>query len=320
MKRFFMLGSAFVLIAVAMDACFGAMMDFIMETTDETFVGEINYLSKDSEDDLVVFGSSRAANHYVTPIFADSLNVMCYNCGQPACGVYMAYAKLAMLLTHHKPMHIIYDVTPRFDYLDGGDNQTLFQLKPYYSLPEVDSVLSLLDPYMCIKMRSGFYRYNTVFLQNLMAYSKHQKSDNLKLRGWRPLEGGPDTLKFDNSIEALYPHKDGYRYDANKLQYLRRFAERTRYADVTFVVSPIWYGMDTAVLDTVKKICREYDIRLLDYSNDSRYVHNMAVFRNGKHLNSEGAKQFTREIIQRLREEGVFDDVAEVDDDEASAK
>lgn len=321
MKRFFVLMAVVAVLLAAVDVLFGVVMDYVLRQIKTPFALEVDYMTGQMDDELVIFGSSRAANHYDAQQMTDSLGMNCYNFGQCGCGIYVAYAKLAIMLQHHCPRYIIYDIIPTYDYfVDDASNKLPPFVMPYYSEPGVDTLISESDPYYRVKMQSGLLRHNSTFLQHLYRYVLHQSYKYRERRGWEPLEGGPDTLKFDLSRATAYPRKDGYRYDERKIRYLRRFAARaTAGSDVTFIVSPFWYGMDTAVLDTVKQICREYDIRLIDFSNDPRYVHRTELFKNGNHLTREGASQYTRDVIQRLREEGVFDESAE-SDDETSAK
>ena len=53
-------------------------------------------------------------------------------------------------------------------------------------------------------------------------------------------------------------------------------------------------------------LCKSYNILLLDYTNDPKYVHNDMYFHDGTHLNARGADEFTRDIIKKFRKESII--------------
>lgn len=46
---------------------------------------------------------------------------------------------------------------------------------------------------------------------------------------------------------------------------------------------------------------RQY-IRFIDFTNNPKYTHNNLYFKDGTHLNARGADEFTRDLIQCLKE------------------
>ena len=72
--------------------------------------------------------------------------------------------------------------------------------------------------------------------------------------------------------------------------------------NLVFVVSPIWYGQDTLVLEPIKQICEKRNTFIIDFSNNPKYVHHNEFFKDGTHLNARGADEFTKDLIKALRE------------------
>ena len=99
----------------------------------------------------------------------------------------------------------------------------------------------------------------------------------------------------------VYDSKEGYTYDPLKIKYLNKFLDRTHGVKTVVVVSPLWYGQDDAVLDTLNAICRNHQIPILNFANSPKYVHHNEYFKDGKHLNAHGADEFTRDLIIQLR-------------------
>lgn len=307
MKKFFIRLSLLLIIIAIIDFCFGESMKYITEHTVAGQVGRDNYISNQVDDDILIFGSSRAADHYNAQMIMDSTGISCFNCGQGGMGVTLAYGRLLMIEKRNIPKHIILDVMPEYDYLDGEDNHRFLNyLKPHYGRPGIDSIFYIVDRTEPIKMLSGIYRYNCDCAKRVTTFLKHDTT-RLGIRGFLPIQTNSSLKLTDRNAPPLYSQDNDYEYDSIKVRMLKKFILQTRGIDVTFVVSPVWYGTNSAVFDTVRTLCSENDIRFIDYSNDSKYIHNDKWFSNGTHLNAMGAGEFTRDLIKRLKEEGSLD-------------
>ena len=230
----------------------------------------------------------------------DSLGVSCYNCGENYCGIILSYGRLQMLLNRYTPKTIIYDVYLLFDYLEGkGNYEYLSRLKPYYHEKGIDSIFFDIDPLERYKMESGMYRHNSSFLTDCISYFLG-KTTSKELRGYMPINKKADTLKLRKNYIAFDTKKD-FVFDPLKIEYMNKFLDKVKGIDVVFVVSPVWYGQDSASLDIVRKTCKERGIKLIDYSNDPKYVHNNEYFRDGFHMNAKGADVFTQDLIRELK-------------------
>ena len=84
------------------------------------------------------------------------------------------------------------------------------------------------------------------------------------------------------------------------MKYLQEYINLVGSHNIVFVVSPIWYGMDTMQLRPLKELCEEKGIILIDFSNDPKYVHKDEFFKNGSHMNAKGADEFTRDFTEKL--------------------
>lgn len=304
MKKFIFKLCLFFLLLVAIDIVFGYVMGEVYKRIDVGGAGRDNYICNKLTDDVLIFGSSRAEKHYNTQMLSDSLRVPCYNCGESGCGIILAYGRLLMLLERYTPKTIIYEVTPSFDFLDGKDNHKyLYRLKRHYDRVGIDSICWSVDPTERYKMMSGMYRHNSSFFQNLIVYLT-KVSDDTGIRGFRPENVEMDTMKIKKG-RISYDSRQGYVYDSLKIQYIEKFLNKTKDMNLVFVVSPVWYGQDTLVLNPIKEICKKRDAQLIDFSNNPKYVHNNEYFKDGTHLNARGADEFTRDLIVELRKRGI---------------
>ena len=255
-----------------------------------------NYICNEINEDIIIFGSSRAFHHYNPAIITDSLGMSCYNCGQEGNGIVLNYGRYQLISQRYHPKLLIYDVIPSYDLLSAEDNQKyLGHLRPYYDKEVILELFDRVDKTSRVKMMSKLYRYNSKFVQIVSDFIHPQRVDDIK--GFRPIHQEMDTLKINKKkFDGVKPC-----YDTLKIQLLKDMIEESKTTKVVFVVSPYWNEMDTTVLAPLKTICANYSIPILDFSNDKRFLHQNCFFFDSGHLNSRGADYFTRELIKELK-------------------
>ena len=224
------------------------------------------------------------------------MGMVAYNCGDDGAGIILSYARLLMIKERHSPQIIIQDVCPEYDVLKGDNYKYLGWLRAHYDKEIIHPIFSSIDETEKYKMMCRLYRYNSKFLQNIFVYLTERTNDSGD-KGFRPISGDLDKMK----IKANNRDLKEYEYDLLKLDYIRRFIELAQGSKLYFVISPIWYGMDSLQFQPVKEICAEQGIPFIDFSNNPKYVHNDEYFSDGNHLNAKGADEFSRDLLLELR-------------------
>ena len=296
MKRFVVQIVVFFAIVAVVDLLCGFAFKGIEAKAKGGFTYRDTYICDKLETDILISGSSRCVRHYNPQIVSDSLGMSCYNSGQMGNGIILNYGRLRMLDERKKPAIIIYDLHPEFDLLVGDDNHRyLTWLKSHYERDGVANIFKSIDKTEKYKMQSRMYRYNSRWVEMMIDYL-HPISE-ARGDGFSPLMGEMDKTK----IRAIdIDSKKEYRYDDLKISYINKMIEEADNAKLFFVVSPIWYGMDTLQFEPVKRICQERGIPFIDFSNDPKYVHQDKFFKDGNHMNENGADEFTRDLIRCL--------------------
>jgi lysophospholipase L1-like esterase len=59
--------------------------------------------------------------------------------------------------------------------------------------------------------------------------------------------------------------------------------------------------MDTLQLEPIKCICKQNGYEFWDFSNSPKYLNNNHYFKDGGHLNSKGANEFSKDIAKRIK-------------------
>ncbi len=294
MKRFLLrVALLFCVIAIA-DWSFGVCMNYIVNSIDVGGQGNDNYICNISKDDIIIMGSSRAERHYNALMIEDSLGMSCYNCGVAGNGIILDYGRLMMIKERHDPCIIICDINPSFDLWENDNHTYLGWLKSRYDRHGVADIFYSIDKTEKYKMISRMYRYNSKFLQNVFVYLTKISYDG-GIKGFRPIDEEFDSMKVLNDEDG--DNRD-YKFDSLKIRYINDFIKLSKGAKLVFVISPVWYGMDTKSFEPLEAICRVNNIPLLDYSNSPKYVHNNQYFKDGTHLNARGANEFTSDLIK----------------------
>lgn len=288
-----------LVIVVICDFLIGKSLDHVVNAITTGGQGRDNYICNKSNEDIMIFGSSKAVHHYNSSILEDSLGMSCYNCGEDGNGILLSYGRLMMTKERHQPKIIIYDVVPKYDLLKNDNHQYLAWLKAHYTRDSIAEIFYDTDSLERYKMNCSCYRHNSKFLQNLIVYFTHLSTDE-GIKGYRPLFGKLNTLKVK---ERTY--KDQYEYDPVKEKYLHRFIAQSAGSRLYFVISPVWYKIDTTYTSAAQpliELCQREGIPFIDFTNDPKYVGNDTYFRDGTHLNSQGASEFTRDLIRKIKE------------------
>ena len=291
MKKFIVKVACLFIIVIAIDYSAGVVFPYLVAHAKGGDNKRNNYICLETNEDILIFGSSRAIHHYHPTIISDSTGMTCYNCGQNGNGVILNFGRLLMIEKRYSPKMIIYDISNTFDLTAGEDNRKyLAWLKAYYDHEGISNVFASVDSIEIYKMMSNLYRYNSKCVQIVSDYIHPMQP--LGINGFRPLNAKMDTMKINRKVSKS---ESLPQWDDLKISYIYKFIEMSKGSKLVFVMSPIWYGMDESQYEIIKTICRDNKIPFYDFSNNPKYVHHNEYFKDGSHMNSVGAEEFTKD-------------------------
>ena len=285
----------FLLIVALLDVAIGFICSRLTSMARGGDTARNEYICNGTDEDILVFGSSRAIHHYNPAIISQMTGLSCYNCGQDGNGAILNYGRFHLISGRYSPSVVIYDVMPEYDILTGEDNRKfLGWLRPYYNRDGIADIFERVDHKEKYKMMSQMYRYNSRFIQ-MLTDCIHPMQDDA-VNGFRPLEVEMDTMKIGERLPAS-------SVDSIKVFYISKMMDEANRCGtkLVMVVSPYWSGMDTTICQPVKELCLSRGIPFLDFSNDPKYLHNNAYFADGVHLNARGADVFTRDVTEKIK-------------------
>lgn len=260
-----------------------------------------NYVLNESEDDILIIGSSRAAHHYIPSIIEDSLGLSCYNAGSDGMCIYYHYALLSSVIERgHMPKMVVCEVMET-DIVSS--NSATFSLDAAVSrlAPEfgkyaaVDSLIALKGYTEMVYMHSALYRYNSQIVQLLRCNYSPQADD----KGYERLDG---IFLQKNNIAKNSVSDETLRIEKGKLECIKQLIKLCKNNGIAlmFVYSPTNIDVNKEAVKVVMKIAQLEHIPFHNFYNNVVFCSN-ELFKDGSHLNHSGATLFTKLIVKKSK-------------------
>ena len=299
MKKFILRILVFFAIVAVVDFAAGKVFHYLQANKADGRTGAEYYACRESNEDIIIMGSSRASHHYVPQILSDSLGMSCFNAGQDGNGIILQYGRWKMISERYTPKLIIYDVNPHFDLCVNDNMAYVDRLKTFCDDAVVKNYVAGIFPMEKWKLFSQMYRYNYKFLEMTSDCAKRGEDE---LKGYIPLYG--EIRK--EMVEAPRPEKNPtIIVDETKIHYLEQLAKecKEKGTKLVFVASPAFRGGSYSVetFAEVGKIVDKYQLPFY-YYYDSEYSENPKFFKDSHHLNDRGAVEFSKGISLVLKE------------------
>lgn len=291
----------FILLLVMCDCVSNVMFNFLQDNAlKQSPTGMIaEYTVKMVDSEIVIIGSSRAANHYVSSILADSLSYSVYNCGSGGNLFYYQTCMIDAILRRYAPKMIIWELDPLFlsSINDNLELDRLSRLLPLHnSNTYIDSILYKRSKFEKIKVKSAMYRYNSRLTNLLACCSMPDHFD----RGYSPLN--TEGYKFPSIEKEIL--SDSYSGEREEL--FIRIIEKCLFenVEIVFCFSPKLTESnyhENLSYKRIVEIASNKNLRLIDFYHDEKFMNDSTLFYNSNHLNDRGAKKYTMEIVAKLR-------------------
>lgn len=278
-----------------LDNVVGKTSAYLIKNAKSGATEKIEHICNRSNEDVLIFGSSRGCHHYDPRILRDSLGMSVYNCAYDGCGSILLYGLLEILTDHYIPKCIIYDVQPSFDYLvDGQDNSRfLGNLKPYYDREGIDSIFWKIDPNERWKMKSQLYRMNGKMIQIV---SEYMMKRNETIMGY-------DPRNKKMQVEPVVDNgKKTTTFDVTKKYYFEKILNlcKEKGIKLVFYASPYYKKTNDSEFEYLKKLSVEHGIPFLNHSCDKNFVNNRDWFYDSVHMNVDGATEYSKMVGKEL--------------------
>ena len=288
-----LLKSVFILLVLflGVDKGFGIIMDELYFKQGRSYL----YGIEEANEDVLIFGASRAMHHYVPSIIEDSLQLTCFNLGSGGQNIYYHYGLIKAVLARYSPKIIILDLFD-IDYYDtpGWNTEKLSAFNPvYYRDTIIKEMVELRGKTEKIKLFSSFYRYNGEVIRTINRAVRHNNTYfNTKNKGYTPLEG-----QWKENKQSL--HRENNRIDSLKVYYIKKCIALCKAKGVPIILftSPHYIDMGDDNRYLLHTIAKEYQISYFNYEQSENFLIHSEYFRDIVHLNHKGAEIYTKMII-----------------------
>lgn len=298
MKKYLIKIVLFFVAVAVVDILFGKACQYMNDHSKGGGVKSRYYVCKESTEDVLVFGSSRAKHHYVPDIIEDSLKMTCYNTGEDGNGIILCYGFLKMITERYSPKLIIYDVTG-FDMYEDDNMKYLDLMKPYYYENGIDSIFWAVEPRTRVMMLSNLYRYNTTCLRVIGNYI-HPMNNYPKgyCASYKTMDYEPEVKEEEQRV-----------VDTLKMYYFEKFIKLVKRKNITLIccISPSYKApVDDSHYNSIKQLCEKYDVPFLYCGAAINISYDKSYFGDKIHMNYIGANKYTSELMSWLIENNLY--------------
>lgn len=262
------------------------------------------YCLTESQDDLMILGSSRAAHHYVPQIFEDSLGMSCYNAGSDGMCIYYHYGILASRIERGCPpkMVVLEVIGSDAEESQGATfslDAALDRYAPHYGeFAEIDSLFAFNGWKEKLKLTSKTYKYNSKLVQIIKCNYIPWPED----RGYEALTGVMKVTEGEKIADILTPSSSKSNIEKRKLVYLQKFIDDCKANDIQLIMcySPYYGQPIPESIRLIENLADKNDVKFYNYGDDVRFQKS-EYFKDASHLNDTGAKEYSKEICSLFK-------------------
>lgn len=295
---FLIKAAALILVLLLIDITAGYVLGYYYPRMKAGESSRITYAIEKSNEDILIFGSSKANHHYVPAVFEKELEGTCYNAGIDGQNILYHYSILKCIQKRYIPKTIILDLHIDEFLKSEKSYSVLSALLPYYrNYEEVRTVVNMRGPYEKYKSLSNLYRYNS--LTFTIAKNNIFEKKDTTIQGYYPLY---NIMKNQSLQEELIKNPE---VDTVKVEYFRKFINEavTAGSKVYVFVSPV-YRIRKDESETIKlarEICSSKNILIKDFSQSPEFINHPELFQDASHLNNNGAVSYSEKVSGEIK-------------------
>lgn len=300
MKKLFKNFLVLLVLMFLADRGIGYLLRYLYENEKQGDNSKTTYaLTKKIKEDVLIFGSSRAAHHYVPDLVTKTTGLSCFNVGRDGMKLSYYHVLLKSILSYHKPKMIILDLNHDDFILEGKyRDKLILALLPYVDRSKaVKDYLHAEAPLEAWKANfSHLYRYNSLpsslVMNRLNVGQKH-------IAGYEPLK----KTKLNDNFQVQQVNNEEYKEDIALVQEFESIVKTVTEQGIELYVvySPTLKRVKYSSLQTANQVLSYYNMQVLDYSQYFS-LNERQFFYDETHMNNSGAEKFTRTFLSHIRE------------------
>lgn len=297
-KQFIISATIMVVLVGIADICCGKVMYRLLGRMPQTEsqASRTNYALTAADADCFIIGNSRASEHYVSNIIADSIGMTVYNAGRDGHGMKFNNCILTAIFERNKPSIVVMDYDDEM-IIGKPHAGTLNDLKPYFRTSAYihDRLLQDNSKSFGYGMHSNLFTFNNFPIRIAEAYVKpHDKHNGYCSRGAGHIKDAPlKSLILKNHNEEINPSA------VTALQHIITLCQENG-ATLVFISSPSYSGTYTtnpllhSMVDGLDNVYVINNMQLPEF-----YQH-PELFSDHNHLNGPGSELYSQIVASQL--------------------
>lgn len=287
--------SFFILFIISADRIVGKILARSYQHSSDITISKVRYTFKETNEDILTFGSSRAQHHYVSDTISKITGYSVFNCGLGGQGIAFSFIQISETLKRYKPLILLLDVSPNI-LLDKNSDQKLKILGPYYHDDKlISTTLNKSSRFERLKYSLGIYPYNSMLYDLLLSFVYNP---NVSIKGYIPITGTIDATMIEvddaRNIRDIPSKQVGYLKEIIKIC-------KEEKAELWILISPIYKISpgDLNIINDLRILSKQYSIHFLDFSQDYNFS-DYRLFKDNLHLNLYGASKYSKMVSDSL--------------------
>lgn len=290
-------GIMLLVMFVVADQVVGYYLERLFQKQKKGEFHEVSYALKNVDEDVLIFGSSRAVRHYDPTVIEDSLKLSAFNVGKLGNTLLYSDAVFAQILSFHKPKMVILDISPiefAKSERERGQKSMVNALLKFDHLPAIEERIQAVSPKELILSKLfRTYKFNSALYTLLTNDSG--KSDLDAGKGFQARKGVKVTDHIVNE------HNSSYEEDPLLVKTFHNFLKNAKKNNIQVhvVISPTTLKQSKTSVEKIKAITMGHGFNFIDVSFRPEF-RNVSYYYDQTHLNETGAKMFSEMIGRHL--------------------
>ena len=253
-----------------------------------------SFVSYNEPANIIILGASRANHHYRTIQIEDSLGMSAFNYGWDGRCILYQYLCLLRGIENGELKTVILDISEA-QLSNEWVNDRISDLYPYYW--KNDTIKDMVDK---VEKKSTNYFLLSSLVQFNSQFSILFSHEN-NIKGYAPLQytGKPVIIVPESRNEGIGELNNKDFYSNIALEYFEMIVKicRERKINLYVCLSPS-LSVTKIHENYLENLCKKYDVICW---NKTHYITDPLMFSDLSHLNDEGSKIYTAEIIRLIK-------------------
>lgn len=286
-----------IVIVFVLDRAIGYVIEKMFYTEKQGDFSVTTYALTKANEDILIFGTSRASHHYVAAMFKKELGLSAYNLGRDGVIFDYDYALITDVLKRYSPKGIIIDLNSRDLMVDTTmDRKEIFTsiFLPYINKDSyIRSLVAEESPAEVYKARiSKLYSFNSLLVPIIQHHIGVGQKNNY---GYEAKKGS--TLKPTDKPQII----NNLNY--SEVPLLREEFEKVvaviekKHIKLFVIISPEFRVKKYNSSTTANAILHKYGLKVMDFSRSPEF-NKPQLFYDNAHMNDIGAKMFTSILLK----------------------